>query len=166
MATTTKKAAQATKKDTTAPTKKAPAATKASAPKTTAKPASKAIIASAPSKNTAAEVKERKAEAAAKAEVKKPTPKPKKPADLSKMETTTNPNANPKQTSTGKTAYHVSKRDNDGREWKVFIQGSDKVIKLFDTQKEALDYAKSLAKNKDDGSYVLLHGLDGKIRKF
>ena len=72
----------------------------------------------------------------------------------------------PKTTSTGKTAYHVSKRDNDGREWKVFIQGSDKVIKLFDTQKEALEYAKTLAKNKDDGSYVILHGLDGKIRKY
>ena len=65
-----------------------------------------------------------------------------------------------------KTAYHVSKRDNDGREWKVFIQGSDKVIKLFATQKEALDYAKQLCSNKKDGSYVMLHGLDGKIRKF
>ena len=64
-----------------------------------------------------------------------------------------------------KTAYHVSKRDNDGREWKVFIQGSDKVIKLFATQKEALDYAKQLCSNKKDGSYVMLHGLDGKIRK-
>lgn len=64
------------------------------------------------------------------------------------------------------TTYHVSKRDNDGREWKVFIQGSTKVIKLFKTQKEALDYATSLAKNKDDGSYVMLHGLDGKIRKY
>ena len=64
-----------------------------------------------------------------------------------------------------KTVYHVSKRDNDGREWKVFIQGSDKVIKLFATQKEALDYAKKLCDNKDDGSYVILHGLDGKIRK-
>lgn len=62
------------------------------------------------------------------------------------------------------TIYHVSKRDNNGREWKVFIQGSDKVIKLFDTQKEALDYAKSLIKNKNDGSSVKLHGLDGKIR--
>ena len=31
-----------------------------------------------------------------------------------------------------KTVYHVSKRENDGREWKVFIQGSSKVIKLFD----------------------------------
>ncbi len=64
-----------------------------------------------------------------------------------------------------KTIYHVTKRDNDGREWKVFIQGSDKVIKLFKTQKEALDYAKQLCENKNDGSTVMLHGLDGKIRK-
>ena len=166
MAITTKKPAQATKKDTTAPTKKAPTA-KATATKSAAKPAPKAIVATAPSKDTASEVKARKAEAAAKAEAsKKPTPKPKKPADLSKMETTTNPNANPKTTSTGKTAYHVSKRDNDGREWKVFIQGSDKVIKLFKTQADALEYARGLAKNKDDGSYVILHGLDGKIRRY
>ena len=66
----------------------------------------------------------------------------------------------------GKTCYHVSKRENDGRDWKVFIQGSSKVIKLFDTQLEALNYAKNLCKNKNDGSYVVLHGLDGKIRKY
>ena len=67
-----------------------------------------------------------------------------------------------------KTTYHVSKRDDKAgsREWKVFIQGSDKVIKLFPTQKEALDYAINLCKNKNDGSYVLLHGLDGKMRKY
>ena len=64
------------------------------------------------------------------------------------------------------TIYHVSKRENDGREWKVFIQGSTKVIKLFGTQKEALEYAQELCKNKNDGSSVVLHGLDGKIRKF
>ena len=63
------------------------------------------------------------------------------------------------------TIYHVSKRENDGREWKVFIQGSDKVIKLFSTQKEALEYAQQLCKNKNDGSSVRLHGLDGKQRK-
>ena len=63
------------------------------------------------------------------------------------------------------TIYHVSKRDNDGREWKVFIQGSTKVIKLFKTQKEALEYAQGLCKTKNDGSSVVLHGLDGKIRK-
>ncbi|MDE5565606.1 MAG: DUF2188 domain-containing protein [Anaeroplasmataceae bacterium] len=64
-----------------------------------------------------------------------------------------------------KTAYHVSKRDKDSREWKVFIQGSTKVIKLFPTQAEALKYAKDLCAKKNDGSYVMLHGLDGKIRK-
>ena len=68
--------------------------------------------------------------------------------------------------STTKTTYHVTKRENDGREWKVFIEGSTKVIKLFPTQLEALDYSKHLCKNKNDGSYVLLHGLDGKIRKY
>ena len=40
---------------------------------------------------------------------------------------------------TTKTIYHVTKRENDGREWKVFIQGSTKVIKLFPTQSEALE---------------------------
>lgn len=65
-----------------------------------------------------------------------------------------------------KTIYHITKRENDGREWKVFIQGSTKVIKLFDTQVEALEYAKNLCKNKNDGSIVMLHGLDGKIRRY
>ena len=64
------------------------------------------------------------------------------------------------------TIYHATKRENDGREWKVFIQGSDKVIKLFPTQQEALEYATKLAKNKNDGSSVRLHGLDGKMRKY
>ncbi len=86
---------------------------------------------------------------------------PKKAAPAKKVIVTTPV----KKTSSAKTIYHVSKRDNDGREWKVFIEGSEKVIKLFKTQAEALDYAKSLIKNKDDGSSVKLHGLDGKIRK-
>lgn len=72
----------------------------------------------------------------------------------------------PKKVEAKSTIYHVSKRDNNGREWKVFIEGSDKVIKLFKTQQEALDYAISLAKNKNDGSSVRLHGLDGKMRKY
>ena len=45
-----------------------------------------------------------------------------------------------------KVIYHVSKRENDGREWKVFQAGSSKVIKLFPTQKEAEAYAKELVK--------------------
>ena len=71
-----------------------------------------------------------------------------------------------KKASSKGTVYHVSKRENNGREWKVFIEKSTKPIKIFDTQAEALDYAKALATNKDDGSYVILHGLDGKIRKY
>ena len=49
-----------------------------------------------------------------------------------------------------KTVYHVSKRldDEGSREWKVFIQGSTKVIKLFPTQQEALDYALKLCKQR------------------
>ena len=199
MATTTKKPAQATKKDNTAPAKKAPAkqatvqvkaekhtpvviapkAKEAPAKAAPKKPAPTPVMASAPTKNTAADVKARKAEAPKTKEAPtkaapKAAPKakeaPAKEAPAKKVETPAKkqeaPKAAAKTTSTGKTAYHVSKRDNDGREWKVFIQGSDKVIKLFKTQAEALDYAKSLAKNKDDGSYVILHGLDGKIRRF
>lgn len=96
---------------------------------------------------------------------KKPVPKPKKPIQLSAMQTTL-PKKPATTTAKPKTVYHVSKRDNDGREWKVFIQESSKVIKLFATQAEALEYAKQLCKNKDDGSYVILHGLNGKIRKY
>lgn len=154
------KSTTSVKKDTTAPVKKSPS-TKA-APKAAAKEAPKKA---APAKATTVKATP-KAEPAKKPA--KPAPKPKMQVDMSKMtvKTPTQDRSGAQKTTTGKTAYHVSKRDNDGREWKVFIQGSDKVIKLFDTQKEALDYAKTLAKNKDDGSYVLLHGLDGKIRKF
>ena len=88
----------------------------------------------------------------------------KKPVDMSKMVMTTKP----KKDTSGKTVYHVSKRGEtrEDRVWKVFIQESNKVIKLFDYQEEALEYAKQLAKNKNDGSYVILHGLNGKIRKY
>ena len=155
------KSTTAAKKDTTAPVKKSPSAKAKVTTKETA-PAKKA----APAKSTVKTAP--KAEPAKKAAPAKAAPKPKKAVDMSKMtvKTPTQERSGAQKTTTGKTAYHVSKRDNDGREWKVFIQGSDKVIKLFKTQAEALDYAKDLAKNKDDGSYVLLHGLDGKIRKF
>ena len=88
----------------------------------------------------------------------------KKSVDISKMVTTTK---KPQTSSSTKTVYHVSKRGEtrEDRVWKVFIQESNKVIKLFDYQADALEFAKQLAKNKDDGSYVVLHGLDGKIRK-
>ena len=168
MATATKtKTTTAAKKDTAAPVKKSPSETKtAPAPKATA--AKAPVAKTTATKATSAKTAAAPAAPATKSAPAKPAPKPKKAVDMSKMsvKTPTKDRSGAEKTSTGKTAYHVSKRDNEGREWKVFIQGSNKVIKLFDTQKDALDYAKSLAKNKDDGSYVLLHGLDGKIRKF
>ena len=115
-------------------------------------------------KDTKAPAKKAPANTTAKASTASKAPVAKAPAEKPVKKPVVT--AQPKATATAKTAYHVSKRDNDGREWKVFIQGSNKVIKLFNTQAEALEYAKSLCKNKDDGSYVLLHGLDGKIRKF
>ena len=143
--------------------KPAPKAAPKAAPKTETKAAKKPtpVLATAPSKNTAADVKARKEEQKAKeAEVKA--------AQEAKAKEEAKEKKAAKTTSTGKTIYHVSKRGETkaDRVWKVFIQGSDKVIKLFDTQQEALDYAKQLADNKNDGSTVMLHGLDGKIRKY
>ncbi|HBD05952.1 MAG TPA: hypothetical protein DCY93_00885 [Firmicutes bacterium] len=58
--------------------------------------------------------------------------------------------------------YHVSRRSKDGK-WQVKFGGSDKPIKLFDTQAEALDYAKELSQKYDKS--VSIHKRDGKIRK-
>ncbi len=121
-----------------------------------AKKDTKAPAKKAPTKTTTA----KEAKPAAKTTAKPAAKASAKPAAKPVVQTSQ------KAAASTKTAYHVSKRDDNGREWKVFIQGSNKVIKLFNTQQEALNYAKSLCKNKDDGSYVLLHGLDGKMRKF
>lgn len=58
--------------------------------------------------------------------------------------------------------YHVSRRA-DLNKWQVKMAGGDKAIKLFNTQKEAIDYAESLAKSQN-GS-VRVHSVAGKIRK-
>lgn len=58
--------------------------------------------------------------------------------------------------------YHVSKRSKDGK-WQVKFGGSDKPIKLFDTQAEALEYAKELSQKYDKS--LTIHKKDGKIRK-
>ncbi|MDY4788787.1 MAG: DUF2188 domain-containing protein [Bacilli bacterium] len=57
--------------------------------------------------------------------------------------------------------YHVTKHS-DGS-WQVLLgTGSKKAIKKFKTQKEALEYAESLASNRE--STVYLHGRNGKVR--
>ncbi len=54
--------------------------------------------------------------------------------------------------------YHVSKRASDNK-WQVFIQGSDKVIKLFDTKAQAEAYCEQMAKNQ--GATLLVHKSKG-----
>ena len=54
--------------------------------------------------------------------------------------------------------YHVSKRAEDGK-WQVKFAGGEKAIKLFDTQKEALEYTKKMAENQ--GGSVLVHASKG-----
>ena len=58
--------------------------------------------------------------------------------------------------------YHVSLRKEDGK-WQVKFAKGVKAIKLFDTQAEAIAYAKKLAENQD-GS-ITIHKKDGKMRK-
>lgn len=57
--------------------------------------------------------------------------------------------------------YHISQND-DGK-WQVKGEKAGKALKLFDTQKEAIAYAKTVAGNQE-GNFVI-HKLDGKIRK-
>lgn len=63
--------------------------------------------------------------------------------------------------------YHVSQnkdaKSQSYKKWRVRKEGSNKTIKFFDTQKEAIDYAEDLAKSA--GSSVVIHKLDGSIRK-
>ena len=54
--------------------------------------------------------------------------------------------------------YHVSKRESD-QKWQVFIRGSDKVIKLFNTIVEAEEYCEKMAKNQ--GATLLVHNSKG-----
>lgn len=53
--------------------------------------------------------------------------------------------------------YHVVKRE-DGK-WEVKFAGGQKAIKLFDTQKEAIEYTKVMAENQ--GGTMLVHNSKG-----
>ena len=74
--------------------------------------------------------------------------------------------AAPKKEAVDYRNYHVNKRKEDGK-WTVKFAGGEKVIKLFDTQKEALEYTKKMAANQ--GGTVLVHASKGaqkgKIKK-
>jgi uncharacterized protein YdaT len=50
----------------------------------------------------------------------------------------------------------------DGNRWGVKGAGNSKATEKFDTQKEAIERAREIAKNQE--SEVVIHGRDGKIR--
>ena len=56
-------------------------------------------------------------------------------------------------------SIHVTPK---GEEWQVKKGGSSKAIKIFDTQAEAIEYAKEIAKSQETELYI--HGKDGQIR--
>ena len=66
-----------------------------------------------------------------------------------------------------KNRYHVSQNKDESSEhykaWRVRKEGSQKTIKYFSTQKEAIQYAKQLAKGNQ--SSIIIHKVDGKVRK-
>ena len=63
--------------------------------------------------------------------------------------------------------YHISQEKNKKSQyfkmWRIRLRGSDKTIKFYNTQKEAIDEASRLAKEYDDR--IVIHKVDGSIRK-
>ena len=101
--------------------------------------------------------------AAPKKEEKKPAPKKEESAakkdDARKTQTITLTN---EDGNVYAKAYHVSRRP-ELNKWQVKATGSDKALKLFNTQKEAIEYADQLAKNQNVS--IRVHSKEGKIRK-
>lgn len=50
----------------------------------------------------------------------------------------------------------------DGKKWGVKGEGNSKATELFDTQKEAIERAREIARNQR--SEVVIHRKDGRIR--
>lgn len=58
--------------------------------------------------------------------------------------------------------YHISKQQTTGK-WQVRLATGQKAIKLFDTQEQAIVYAKGLVKTQ--GGSIRVHKVTGKMRK-
>lgn len=110
------------------------------------KPAKKATPKKAPAKKEAPKKEEKKEEPVK--EEKKAEPKAEKKEPAKKEASKGDP---------GYRTYHLVKRE-DGK-WEVKFAGGQKAIKLFDTQKEALEYSKKMAENQ--GGKVLVHNSKG-----
>ena len=100
------------------------------------------------------------------ATAKKPEKKETKPAKATAKATEKKPAAKPaakkpEPKATVHKDYHISQRE-DGK-WQVKGAKAEKALKIFDTQAEAIKFAKTTAGNQE-GSFTI-HKKDGKIRK-
>lgn len=57
--------------------------------------------------------------------------------------------------------YHISKQSNG--KWQVKLATGERAIKLFDTQQQAISYAKGLVRTQ--GGSIRIHAVSGKLRK-
>ena len=99
----------------------------------------------------------KKAEPSKKPAAKKPAEKKPAPAKKPAEKKPAAKKPAPKKEEVNFRTYHLVKRP-DGK-WEVKYAGGQKAIKLFDTQKEALEYSKKMADNQD--GKVLVHNSKG-----
>lgn len=67
-----------------------------------------------------------------------------------------------KSTKAAPKVYHIAQRKEDLK-WQVKAAGGNKALKLFNTQAEAIDYAKQVAGNQE--ARIVIHKVDGSFRK-
>ena len=99
----------------------------------------------------------KKAEPAKKPAAKKEAPKKQAPKKEAPKKAAPKKAAKPEPKKEATRTYHLVKRS-DGK-WEVKFAGGQKAIKLFDTQKEAVEYSKKMADNQ--GGSMLVHNSKG-----
>ena len=72
------------------------------------------------------------------------------------------PKPEPVPTAENPKIYHVSERK-DLNKWQVKLQGGNKALKTFNTQAEAIEYAKEMAYSQ--GGHIKVRAKNGKFRK-
>ncbi len=137
-------------KEKAEPEKPAPVTAQKAAPAPAAKPAQPAAKpAAAPA--PAARPAQPAAKPAAKSEPVRPAAETEEEKQIEEIAKTSGPKV-----------YHITKRLSDGK-WQIKFNKGKKAIKLFDTQVQAIEYAKALAQNQE-GS-IMIHKEDGTFRK-
>lgn len=101
--------------------------------------------------------------------VEKPTPA-KKPANQTKKTAKPkNSKSSPKKKEPKEEekpavrVYHISKSKTNEGKWQVKLASGERAVKLFDTQSEAITFAKGLVRT--NGGSIRIHSVSGKMRK-